>query len=158
VDTQAVAAWLDGYSQAWGTYDPERIGALFSEDAVYYYDPFSDPVQGREAIVADWLKDRDEAGTYEGRYRPVLVAGDQAVARATAATSTPTAACATSTTTCSCSASTPTGTAPSTASGICPSPSRAADREVRGSSLAPRWTPATGLQPGRTPWPRAPIA
>jgi hypothetical protein len=47
VDTQAVAAWLDGYSQAWGTYDhPERIGALFSEDAVYYYDPFSDPVRG----------------------------------------------------------------------------------------------------------------
>ena len=63
MDTQAVAAWLDGYSQAWGTYDPEEIGALFSED------------------VADWLKDRDEAGTYEGRYRPVLVAGDQAVAR-----------------------------------------------------------------------------
>jgi hypothetical protein len=81
VDTQAVAAWLDGYSRAWGTYDPEQIGALFSADAVYYYDPFSEPVRGREAIVADWIKDRDEAGTYEGGYRPVLVAGDQAVAR-----------------------------------------------------------------------------
>ena len=31
--------------------------------------------------LADWLADRDEPGTYEGRYRPVLVAGDQAVAR-----------------------------------------------------------------------------
>jgi ketosteroid isomerase-like protein len=81
VDTQAVAAWLDGYSRAWGTYDPEEISALFSADAVYFYDPFHDPVRGREAIVADWIKDRDEAGTYEGRYRPVLVAGDQAVAR-----------------------------------------------------------------------------
>jgi ketosteroid isomerase-like protein len=81
VDTRAVAAWLDGYSQAWGTYDPERIGALFSEDAEYHYDPFQEPVRGRDAIVADWLEDRDEAGTYEGRYRPVLVAGDQAVAR-----------------------------------------------------------------------------
>ena len=81
MDTEAVAAWLDGYSQAWGTYDPEEIGALFSADAVYYTDPFHEPVRGREAIVADWLKDRDEAGTYEGRYRPVLVAGDQAVAR-----------------------------------------------------------------------------
>jgi ketosteroid isomerase-like protein len=81
VDEQAVAAWLDGYSQAWGTYDPEAIGALFSDDAVYYYDPFSEPVRGREAIVADWIKDRDEAGTYEGSYRPLLVAGDQAVAR-----------------------------------------------------------------------------
>ena len=81
MDAQAVAAWLDGYSQAWGTYDPEQIGALFSEDAEYHYDPFQQPVRGRDAIVADWLKDRDEAGTYEGRYRPVLVAGDQAVAR-----------------------------------------------------------------------------
>jgi ketosteroid isomerase-like protein len=81
VDTEAVAAWLDGYSQAWGTYDPEEIGALFSDDAVYFYDPFHEPVRGREAIVADWIKDRDDAGTYEGSYRPVLVAGDQAVAR-----------------------------------------------------------------------------
>jgi ketosteroid isomerase-like protein len=81
VDERAVAAWLDGYSQAWGTYDAEQIGALFSEDAEYHYDPFQQPVRGRDAIVADWLDDRDQAGTYEGRYRPVLVAGDQAVAR-----------------------------------------------------------------------------
>ena len=80
MDEQAVAAWLDGYSRAWGTYDPEQIGALFSADAVYFYDPFSEPLRGREAIVADWIKDRDEPGTYEGSYRPVLVAGDQAVA------------------------------------------------------------------------------
>ena len=81
MDTEAVAAWLDGYSQAWGTYDREQIESLFSENAVYFYDPFSEPVRGREAIVADWLADRDEAGTYEGSYRPVLVAGDEAVAR-----------------------------------------------------------------------------
>jgi hypothetical protein len=81
VDSRAVAAWLDRYSQAWGTYDPEEIGALFSADAVYFSDPFTEPLRGREAIVADWLEDRDEPGTYEGSYRPVLVAGDQAVAR-----------------------------------------------------------------------------
>jgi hypothetical protein len=81
VDERAVAAWLDGYSQAWGTYDADEIGALFSDDAIYFYNPFDDPVRGREAIVASWLEDRDETGTYEGRYRPVLVAGDQAVAR-----------------------------------------------------------------------------
>jgi ketosteroid isomerase-like protein len=81
VDTQAVADWLDGYSHAWGTYDPDEIGALFSEDAVYYFEPFEEPARGRQAIVAAWLEDRDEAGTYEGSYRPLLVAGDQAVAR-----------------------------------------------------------------------------
>ena len=81
MEERAVAAWLDGYSHAWGTYDAEEIGALFSADAVYWYDPFTEPLRGRESIVADWLKDRDESGTYEGAYRPVLVAGDQAVAR-----------------------------------------------------------------------------
>jgi ketosteroid isomerase-like protein len=81
VDEQAVAAWLDGYSHAWGTYDPDEIGALFSEDAVYFFEPFDDPARGRDAIVAAWLEDRDEAGTYESSYRPLLVAGDQAVAR-----------------------------------------------------------------------------
>jgi uncharacterized protein (TIGR02246 family) len=81
VDEQAVAAWLDGYSRAWKTYDPEQIGELFSEDAVYFDNPFDEPVRGREAIVASWLEDPDEEGTYEGRYRPVLVAGDVAVAR-----------------------------------------------------------------------------
>ena len=80
MDEQAVAAWLDGYSRAWKTYDPEQIGDLFSEDAVYFDNPFDEPVRGREAIVASWLEDPDEEGTYEGRYRPVLVAGDQAVA------------------------------------------------------------------------------
>jgi ketosteroid isomerase-like protein len=79
VDEQAVAAWLDGYSRAWKTYDPEQIGELFSEDAVYFDNPFGEPARGREAIVASWLEDPDEEGTYEGRYRPVLVAGDQAV-------------------------------------------------------------------------------
>ena len=83
MDEQAVAAWLDGYSRAWGTYDPTEIGALFSSDAVYHFEPYSEPARGREAIVAAWLEDRDEAGTYEGSYRPVLVAGDQAVARGT---------------------------------------------------------------------------
>jgi ketosteroid isomerase-like protein len=81
VDEQGVAAWLDRYSRAWGTYDQEEIGALFSEDAVYFYNPFDDPARGREAIVASWLEEPDEPGTYEGSYRPVLVAGDQAVAR-----------------------------------------------------------------------------
>jgi hypothetical protein len=81
VDTQAVADWLDGYSRAWGTYDPDEIGTLFSADAVYYFEPFEEPARGRQAIVAAWLEDRDEAGTYEGSYHPLLVAGDQAVAR-----------------------------------------------------------------------------
>ena len=56
MDERAVAAWLDGYSHAWGTYDPAEIGALFSTDAVYFYDPFHEPVRaageaGRRRVV-----------------------------------------------------------------------------------------------------------
>ena len=83
MDEQAVADWLDRYVHAWGSYDREEIGTLFSPDAVYAYDPFGEPVRGREAIVASWLEDRDEPGSYEASYRPLLVAGDRAVAHGT---------------------------------------------------------------------------
>jgi ketosteroid isomerase-like protein len=74
-----VSAWLDNYVQAWKTYDKEEIGALFSEDVVYYYGPFHEPVRGRSALVASWLEQPDEAGTYDAHYEPVLIEGDRAV-------------------------------------------------------------------------------
>ncbi|HEV8652012.1 MAG TPA: nuclear transport factor 2 family protein [Actinomycetes bacterium] len=80
VDRQQVAAWLDAYVQAWRTYDPKAIGELFSEDAVYAYEPWGEPERGREAIVAAWLEERDEPGTYKGSYEPLAVDGDLAVA------------------------------------------------------------------------------
>ncbi len=74
-----VSAWLDSYVQAWKTYDKEAIGALFSEDALYYYGPFQEPVRGREAIVASWLEQPDQIGTYDGHYEPVVIEADRAV-------------------------------------------------------------------------------
>ena len=79
--TKATAdAWLHGYVAAWESYDPDQVGALFSEDAIYYYSPFDDPIEGRLLIVASWLKDRDTPGTYEANYETVAVDGDLAVA------------------------------------------------------------------------------
>jgi uncharacterized protein (TIGR02246 family) len=75
----AVAAWLRAYVQAWETYDPDAIGALFTEDATYAYHPFEAPVRGRLAIVASWLEAKDTPGTYEGSYEPVAIDGDLAV-------------------------------------------------------------------------------
>lgn len=79
-DRATVAAWLEAYSHAWQTYDPAEIGALFSEDAAYYYNPYGEPVRGREAIVAAWLENRDAPGAYESHYEPLVVEGDRAVA------------------------------------------------------------------------------
>jgi ketosteroid isomerase-like protein len=72
--------WLDAYVDAWRTYDGAAVGALFSEDASYRYRPYEEPLVGREAIVASWLEDRDEPGSWEGDYRPLLVHGERAIA------------------------------------------------------------------------------
>ena len=79
MDRAAVVDWLEAYVQAWESYSPAAIGALFSDDAVYSYHPFDEPVTGRPAIVASWLKDPDARGTYEADYKPVAVDGDVAV-------------------------------------------------------------------------------
>jgi ketosteroid isomerase-like protein len=88
VDTATVAAWLDAYVAAWKSYDPEAIGALFTDDVKYRFHPYDDPVEGREAVVESWLGEgehegapgRDEEGTYDASYRPIAVDGDVAVA------------------------------------------------------------------------------
>lgn len=57
--------WVDAYEVAWETNDPEQIGALFTEDAIYRATPFGDPISGREAIVTWWLENQDEHGTWD---------------------------------------------------------------------------------------------
>jgi ketosteroid isomerase-like protein len=82
-----VQGWLERYVEAWRTYDPALVGALFSEDVAYRFHPYDEPVVGRAAVVAAWVDPqpgtpaptRDEPGTYEGDYAPVAVDGDTAV-------------------------------------------------------------------------------
>ena len=81
MDGESVQVWLDKYVEAWRTYDPAQIGDLFSEDAIYFYSPFDDPIRGREAIVADWLIEPNAVGSWEGRYVPVAVEGNVGVAQ-----------------------------------------------------------------------------
>jgi hypothetical protein len=80
IDHASVTAWLNDYIAAWKSYDPDAIGALFTEDARYYYGPFDEPLIGRAAIVASWLENPDEPGSYDAQYYPVAVDGQTAVA------------------------------------------------------------------------------
>jgi hypothetical protein len=84
MDESGVERWLAGYVEAWRSYDPEAIGRLFAEDALYRYHPWDEPapshVRGRDAIVASWLEDEDASGSWGAEYRPWLVHGDRAVA------------------------------------------------------------------------------
>ena len=89
MDRTSLQAWLDRYVEAWKTYDPEQIGALFGEDATYRYhpyDPDDEVVRGRAAIVSDWIRpegsasSRDAPGSYDAHYEPYAIDGDRAVA------------------------------------------------------------------------------
>ena len=80
IDHRSVTKWLQDYVSAWKSYDPAAIAALFSEDALYRYNPYDEGVRGRDAIVANWLEYRDAPNTYTAEYRPVAVDGNIAVA------------------------------------------------------------------------------
>jgi SnoaL-like domain len=71
--------WLDRYIAAWRSGVAAEIEALFSEDVVYSFRPFSPSVRGRDAVVAAWLRDPDEPGSWSAEYRPLAVDGDVAV-------------------------------------------------------------------------------
>ena len=60
--TDALRTWVDGYRRAWESNDESDIRALFTPDAEYRYHPHDEPIAGVEAIVADWLENRDEPG------------------------------------------------------------------------------------------------
>jgi SnoaL-like domain len=81
-----VQAWLDRYVEAWKTYDPASVAALFAENAEYRYHPWDEPVSGRDQIVENWVNPgegpasgRDEPGTWWARYEPYAVEGNKAV-------------------------------------------------------------------------------
>lgn len=78
-----VQGWLDRYVEAWRANDRDRIEALFTEDAAYRYRPYggdAHAAMGRAAIVAAWLEEPDEPGSWEAGYAPFAVDGDRAVA------------------------------------------------------------------------------
>lgn len=80
---EEVQQWLDDYLSAWASNDPDAIGALFTENAVYSYRPWrseDQTVTGREGIVASWLEHPDDPDIWEAEYSPYAVDGDKAVA------------------------------------------------------------------------------
>jgi ketosteroid isomerase-like protein len=80
VTRDVLTTWVENYRRAWESNDPDDIRALFTEDALYFTSPHEvPPWQGREQIVAGWLRDRDEPGTTTFEWHPVVVTEDTAV-------------------------------------------------------------------------------
>jgi hypothetical protein len=80
----AVAAaeqWMAGYIHAWETNEPDDIRALFTRDAEYRDGPSTPPWLGHDAIVAGWLAQKDESGTWSFHHEVVAVDGNVAIVR-----------------------------------------------------------------------------
>ena len=78
MDADAVRTWVEAYRSAWESNDPEAIGGLFTQDATYLTEPYAEPWVGREAIVAEWLKARDEPGQTEFSSEVIAIDGNLA--------------------------------------------------------------------------------
>ena len=69
-----ISSWVQRYLDAWGTNDAADIGDLFTEDAEYFTAPYRQPWRGRENIVENWLKRKDEQGSWGFRFEVLAVA------------------------------------------------------------------------------------
>jgi ketosteroid isomerase-like protein len=76
MDEQTLRAWVEAYVRAWTSNDPTEIGALFTEDALYYTSPYEPAWRGRDGIVATWLERKDEPGGWTFRWEILAIAGD----------------------------------------------------------------------------------
>ncbi|WEK12331.1 MAG: nuclear transport factor 2 family protein [Candidatus Microbacterium phytovorans] len=77
----AARDWMDRYVHAWTTNDPDDVRALFTPDAEYRDGPSTPPWVGQDAILAGWLGQQDEPGTWSFDYELTAVDRDVAVIR-----------------------------------------------------------------------------
>jgi hypothetical protein len=82
-DLDHVTAWIDGYVRAWNSNEPDQIGALFTADATYRTEPYSEPWVGRAEIVERWLERKDETGETTFTWEPLAVTDDVAIVQGT---------------------------------------------------------------------------
>ena len=54
MDKERFKSWLDSYGRAWENRDDKAFAGLFSDNASYYANPFSEPLNGRSAILDYW--------------------------------------------------------------------------------------------------------
>lgn len=81
-DRYQAESWFAGYRKAWESNEPADIRALFTDDAVYLGKPSDpEPAVGIDAIVANWLENKDEPGDTEFEWKLLAVDGEVAIAR-----------------------------------------------------------------------------
>lgn len=54
MDMERFQSWLELYGRAWKNQDPQSFVNLFTDNASYHANPFSEPLSGRSAILNYW--------------------------------------------------------------------------------------------------------
>jgi uncharacterized protein (TIGR02246 family) len=77
----AFASWLDAYSRAWTSGDPQAAAALFAEDGTYQVTPFLEPMHGRQAIFDYWTHVARTEENIQFGYEILSVTPEHGIAR-----------------------------------------------------------------------------
>jgi ketosteroid isomerase-like protein len=75
------STWVERYLVAWRSNDPDEIGSLFNDDALYLTLPVREPWRGRATIAKEWLARKDEPGDWEFSYEVLARDGDLGIVR-----------------------------------------------------------------------------
>ncbi len=74
-------SWLEAYGRAWKTRDPNAVASLFTDDATYHENPFSQPMRGRAAIREYWTRATGNHSNVRFGYEILVVTEDLGVAK-----------------------------------------------------------------------------
>jgi mannose-6-phosphate isomerase-like protein (cupin superfamily) len=75
-------AWVDGYEREWRAQRADRLGELFTADAVYLTEPYASPVEGLDAIRQLWTEEQDPGEVFMFDRAVVACSGRTGVLRA----------------------------------------------------------------------------
>lgn len=73
--------WMESYCRASAENDPQASAALFASDALYYENPFDEPITGRDAIHRYWKKGAQTLTDKESNFEILSVEGTCGIAR-----------------------------------------------------------------------------
>lgn len=76
-----IRSWWDAMGVAWGKRSGEGFGALFTEDAKYYWTPFEDPQVGSEEITRRTAQAMASQREVRFRYEVLFEEEDRSIVR-----------------------------------------------------------------------------
>jgi len=80
MDREGFQDWLDSYGRAWESKEHNAFVNLFTDNASYYANPFSEPLSGHSAILDHWSNVIRSQDQIRFNYEVLAVTQDSGVA------------------------------------------------------------------------------